>query len=248
MARRTHLPWPYGAGGFVGALCGTGDYHEEDGRPAPLIADSIEQADCKRCLQRIEDRKERRAVERHLERGAYRRTESRNRRTEGRSVQRGPERVVAPREQRPSLLKRLIAELFGGGQPPQTTVQMTVKECGSGDFVQEVAGESHCQPAIRAAAAAVGHELGADEDGAVSFEVILIREPDNRHDRYAVKVCDVEQRHLGYIPRELAAQLASQLDNLQRRGIIASCNAKVWGKDRNYGIWLDLDLTELLNP
>ena len=40
------------------------------------------------------------------------------------------------------------------------------------------------------------------------------------------------------IPRELAAQLASQLDNLQRRHQ-ASCNAKVWGKDRNYGIWLD---------
>ena len=75
----------------------------------------------------------------------------------------------------------------------------------------------------------------------------MVREPDNRHDRYAVKVCDVEQRHLGYIPRELAAQLASQLDNLQQRGIIASCNAKVWGNDRNYGIWLDLDLTELLS-
>ena len=242
MARRTHLPLP--AERYEFTLCGAGLYHESEGTPPPLIATSIQGADCKRCLKMIEDRVQRELVQRHFD-------ESSNHRTEGRSVQHGPERVPVPREQRPSMLKRLIAALVGGGEapmPPQTAVQMTVKECGSGDFVQEVAGESHYQPAIRAAAAAVGHELGADEDGAVSFEVILVREPDNRHDRYAVKVCDVEQRHLGYIPRELAAQLASQLDNLQQRGIIASCEAKVWGRDRNYGIWLDLDLTELLNP
>ncbi|HXF72909.1 MAG TPA: HIRAN domain-containing protein [Actinomycetota bacterium] len=46
----------------------------------------------------------------------------------------------------------------------------------------------------------------------------LRREPHNRHDRNAIRV-EVGRRHVGYIARELAADLASVLDRARVREV-----------------------------
>lgn len=143
---------------------------------------------------------------------------------------------------------RQILGWFGlGWALPARATTMTVLEAKTGDFAQEVSGEGRRQPAIREAARAAGHRLQREEDGSFIMEVALIRESTNRHDRNAIQVCDVEQRHLGYIPRDLAEELAAPLDRLEGRRIVVTCDAKVFGKNRTYGLWLDLDIDEVLD-
>lgn len=147
------------------------------------------------------------------------------------------------------VLGKLLKALFdAGGEPPTQTVTLSIRECGNGNFNHDVTGESHRQPQIRAAARKAGHTLKPDEGGSVRFEVFLFREPGNRYDRNAIQVCDEDQLPLGYIPREKASELAAQLDNLQRRGILVSCSAKIVGQKKNYGVWLDYDTDEILRP
>lgn len=43
--------------------------------------------------------------------------------------------------------------------------------------------------------------------------MLLVREPDNAYDNYAIKVCTESGRQIGYINRETAQRLAQQMDN-----------------------------------
>jgi len=45
---------------------------------------------------------------------------------------------------------------------------------------------------------------------------LLIREPDNRHDRNAIKVCRRNGQQIGYIMAGMAPRLADQLDSGER--------------------------------
>ena len=64
MARRTHLPMP--STQREDTLCGAGLHHESEGTPPPLIAESIQGADCQRCLKMIEAPFYRERVQRHF--------------------------------------------------------------------------------------------------------------------------------------------------------------------------------------
>ena len=64
MARRTHLPMP--STQRENTLCGAGLHHESEGTPPPLIAESMQGADCQRCLKMIEAPFYRERVQRHF--------------------------------------------------------------------------------------------------------------------------------------------------------------------------------------
>ena len=64
MARRTHLPMP--STQREDTLCGAGLHHESEGTPPPLIAESMQGADCQRCLKMIEAPFYHERVQRHF--------------------------------------------------------------------------------------------------------------------------------------------------------------------------------------
>ena len=118
-----------------------------------------------------------------------------------------------------------------------------VTDLSTGRYHQEVVGESHYQREIEQAAE--GAERGPD--GRPVTRVLVLREPNNRHDRNAVKILDLAGRTFGYLPRSAAAELNEALAGLEARREPASCMAVIaGGGDRSFGVWLDLDDRELL--
>lgn len=100
---------------------------------------------------------------------------------------------------------------------------------------QAVVGESHYQPALRAATG--GRKAGSWDDHIV-VKAQLIPEPKNKYDRNAVAV-RVGGRTVGYLPAEVAVDYQPVLLGLLRRGLIGTCEgAIVGGGSKSYGIWL----------
>lgn len=100
-------------------------------------------------------------------------------------------------------------------------------------------GESHYQPALKAAARGRTVAEG-DLDNAIPVVATLVPEPENKYDRNAVRV-DVEGRTVGYLPREIAGDFQPVLRRLHAAGKVGSCHARIMGGGRrNYGIHLHL--------
>lgn len=132
-------------------------------------------------------------------------------------------------------LRDLIAALFGWGRlppasrsapvrrgPARQRPTVAVPEDGpvylsqSRDYDFDIVGESNYQEAIRKAAGGYG--------AWTERVVLLVPEPDNRHDGNAVRVeCDGEA--LGYLPAEKAAAYLKRLEQLGARGRTATCAA-----------------------
>ncbi len=104
------------------------------------------------------------------------------------------------------------------------------------DFETEVVGESFRQSELRA----LDGRINVDHQGRRTFAAALRAEPDNPHDSSAVAVAAADNGdHLGYLPRELAANYHSAL--LQRGG--AEVPAILFGgsaRKPSLGAWLDL--------
>lgn len=66
-------------------------------------------------------------------------------------------------------------------------------------------------------------------------EFTLRREPDNSHDRWAIKILTRTGEHLGYVPRAKNEPIARLLD--AGKLIYARLTAKTWNDD-----WLRLDI------
>ena len=124
-----------------------------------------------------------------------------------------------------------------------------------GGFETEAVGESHYQSEIRECVrAGVGGEESALRASA-GFTVSLVRESRNPHDANAIAVSSLAGPTLGYLPRDLAEDVAPLLDRL-RSGLRIRCPARAYGRRDdegspwNFGIWLDLpdpdDLEEAL--
>ncbi len=111
-----------------------------------------------------------------------------------------------------------------------------IKLLGTGEFQQEVVGESFYQEGIaRAQIAAEGKE---------QFGVYVIAETDNPHDPQAVKILSADQRSLGHLPRPINRLWWDELKAIQDSGKTGVCRARVigGGDGRNYGVLLDLPL------
>jgi hypothetical protein len=103
----------------------------------------------------------------------------------------------------------------------------------SGEFNQEVAGESFYEIQIKK----VVEKVGLD----ASCTAVLELEENNEHDKNAVAVI-IEGYQVGYLPRAKAKKFRNgcRIRNIQQ---YSACKAKLFGgtKSRpNIGVWLDL--------
>jgi hypothetical protein len=162
----------------------------------------------------------------------------RNRRQHGLTGADEQQRANVPSPARSGRQPR-AARLRAGGLPPANTYDGMTFVRLSATGRQPVAGESHYQPALHAAAG--GRSVAAEHlDGALEVTAALIPEPRNRHDKNAVRV-DIAGRTVGYLPRHLAIGYAGPLNELARRGMLGTCPARIMGGgDRFYGVHLHL--------
>lgn len=100
----------------------------------------------------------------------------------------------------------------------------------------EVVGESFYRPALR--------EIS--EQGADAYRAALVCDPANPYDRNAVKVM-VEERHVGHLPRELAALVAERIGELTAENGEVTCKAEIRGSGAEFGqgVVLAVDLGRL---
>lgn len=130
----------------------------------------------------------------------------------------------------------MFKKLFGGSTDapaakaaPFDARWWNVPTLAAGKY-QEVVGESHYQPAIKAALDAYGRTQLAQ----------LVREPRNKHDRNAVAVRLAGQT-VGYLPRDEALDYQAVLVNL---GGTATSRATVtggWNQYESFGVVLHCD-------
>jgi hypothetical protein len=105
-----------------------------------------------------------------------------------------------------------------------------------------VVGESHCQQALHI----VAHGQAAGDTLAEHIKVTaaLVPEPENDWDRNAVRVDVVVDKRtvkVGYLPREIAAEIQPELLDLRRQGRLGVCAARIaGGGSKFYGIYLQL--------
>lgn len=121
--------------------------------------------------------------------------------------------------------------------PKQSPSRAMKHIVGSGDFDQEVVGESHYQKALVRIA---GRHT---RDGRrVECPGVLYLEPDNPHDANAISV-EIRGERVGYIPRGDAPDLRSELARLGiRNGERVGVDAVIigGGTGQSYGVWLDI--------
>ncbi|MEO8682439.1 MAG: hypothetical protein ABI665_25550 [Vicinamibacterales bacterium] len=142
----------------------------------------------------------------------------------GRGI-RAPRSVAAVMASRAQLKRYVINNPTGGGVVDAAVLPGT----GRGYF-REVVGESVYQDALVA--------CGADAQGDSELSVILAPEPG------AVAVKTLQDATIGYLGSEDARRYQPMLLELQRRGVVSICGAKLFGglgEQKTIGVWLDLD-------
>lgn len=110
-----------------------------------------------------------------------------------------------------------------------------IRYIGDGSFAENIVGESNYQAELESF-------VGRSEDGAeFMIDAWLVPEPDNRHDRKAIRV-DIMGRTVGYIPRDATSYYHAGL-----KGGRGRCRAMiVGGWDRgsrgkgSFGVKLDV--------
>lgn len=122
-------------------------------------------------------------------------------------------------------------------RPPPTDLQRL-----SGDGRVPIVGESQYQPALRTAARGKAHSTDFDDHSPV--DVVLVPEPHNIHDRFAVRVDALlpdGSATIGYLAREWASVYQPRLRPGTRPGAAAWCVGRVTGGGpKSYGAYLYL--------
>lgn len=108
-----------------------------------------------------------------------------------------------------------------------------------GGRLVNVAGESHYQEELR-------EIVGPTDESviAVDTEALLVPEPSNAYDPNAVMV-RIDDKLVGYLPREEAVAYAPMLRELGERGRTGACDARIAGRGghsgtSNLGVFLRL--------
>lgn len=112
---------------------------------------------------------------------------------------------------------------------------------GNGDYDVEVRGESNYQDTLVRVAG-----KHTKEGRTVEVDAVLFLEPNNPHDRNAIRV-EIGGKPVGYIPREDAPEMRTALKQIgivdgHRVGVDAVIVGGRIGE--SYGVWLDIDLGE----
>ena len=145
------------------------------------------------------------------------------------------------------VLKWIKDNVIGGGahQPPKTgdtqRMALEISSFTRGDYAVAVVGESHYMSALKRA-----KRSAEDEDGKSVVTAVLLREPDNRFDKNAIKVSvltDGTLKAVGHLARETALEYRDAVDLWEQKGFFVSCKAALFGgyaEKPNIGVWLDL--------
>lgn len=112
---------------------------------------------------------------------------------------------------------------------------------GTGDFAQEVVGESHYQDNL----AAICGERKPDGENRI-VEAVLVLDDSNPYDPNAVRV-DIKGMTVGYLSKEVAPHFREHMTSLGHRSTSFQCRANIrggWdrggGDTGHYGVWLEL--------
>lgn len=114
------------------------------------------------------------------------------------------------------------------------------KLIGDGSYEIEVVGESKYRANLRAIAGPGGDD-GVDVDALAH----VVREADNKFDPNALRVA-INQRTVGYLPRETAALVAPAMDRAGVAALQADAHITAGFDGGDYSVWLDGDLDALL--
>lgn len=108
----------------------------------------------------------------------------------------------------------------------------------SGDFAQEVVGESHYQPALESFV-----ESTDDEHGPWQTDAVLRPEDNNPYDNQAVAVY-IGPKKIGHLSKAAARSYRKLLSNSNHAIGNYEVGAKIFGgrNGKSYGVWLDLDI------
>jgi hypothetical protein len=127
-------------------------------------------------------------------------------------------------------------KLRGGEQEQSVTYEMTYRI--STEERINVVGESHYQPAIRAASG-----WKPDQDTLVECMAELVPEPTNQYDENAIMV-KIDGRQVGYLSRQDAKGLGPYIANGIRQQGTGMCHAVIAGhadgETDNLGVFLHL--------
>ncbi|CAN5549538.1 hypothetical protein BH24ACT15_BH24ACT15_38510 [soil metagenome] len=157
-------------------------------------------------------------------------------------LRQSPPKPSAPGPARPTSLESAPARPAPPAAPSNKGADM-VRLAGDGRV--SVVGESHYQPALKAAAHGRTVAEG-DLDNAIPVNAVLVPEPKNKYDRNAVRV-DVEGRTAGYLSRETAVLYQPVLLQLQAESKLGWCPGRIMGGGRrSYGLYLHMSPPERL--
>jgi hypothetical protein len=152
---------------------------------------------------------------------------------------RGTPRPKAPLSHTPA--HRYDSSRNGHSMPP-TALPLSRRRL-SADGRIPIVGESHYQPALRRLANEI--EVGSDFNQHLPVVAILVPEPENPHDRNAVRVdvaTDAGAATAGYLSRYDAPAYQAALFALRNEGYVGTCPGRITGGGlgRSYGMYLHL--------
>ena len=117
--------------------------------------------------------------------------------------------------------------------------QMAILD-GDGSFQIEVVGESRYHANLKSIA---GDHGDASVD--LTRTAYMVPEPHNLNDPNAVRV-DIEEKCVGYLPRQLAANVSPAVRRVNLVAIQAQAHITAGFDGGHYSVWLDGDLPGLL--
>jgi hypothetical protein len=136
----------------------------------------------------------------------------------------------------------ILGRLFG--KSGEREIAVSALDVSSGDFDFEIVGESFYQDELRRIAAG-----RTEKRERVKFRVVLLPEPNNKHDPRAVAVHAEQGGIIGYLSREDAARYQPMIIAMKKtNGHYPSCMAVLtggYGEKRSIGVVLDLDVDAL---
>jgi hypothetical protein len=128
--------------------------------------------------------------------------------------------------------------LFRKKKQEPKTISLTVTDLPSG-WRLTAAGTSHRQEALEAALASAAPSppeklegtrrfgKAGDQEAAGWIDAIIIREPDNTHDKNAVAIWSTDHGQLGYLPAKKAVEYQELLLELGSRNSAGTCPAYI---------------------
>ena len=155
--------------------------------------------------------------------------------------------AVAPSVSTPVTTPRLRAAP-PADLPPEASLRLRLRGL-SADGRLSVVGESHYQPAL--ADAAKGLAAGDSWEEKIPVVAVLVPEPENPYDEYAVRVdvlTDFEPLTVGYLASSEAEEYQPPLLRLREQGWLGTCPARITGGGQKYyGIYLHLAPADCLH-